>query len=419
MSRLSRRLGLVMIVLLSGTGMAACGEKDEIEKALLANIDRTARLSGRFAYLDEDLSGTRIEVVGLIEDDLRYKARLLLDGEPIWNEVVSDDAVADQFLQPEKVLEFSFDAARRVNAGGPGAPPGEAAPTGSAPAGAVPFGAEGTPDLETLINVVPPTVQLQLKALFERRWVVDPFGAPSLVVAASDRRVLGTDPFFDALTVFDYTRKAVDAAEEVVKYDKESLEPTYKPEDDPFPKPDKDAGVARYDLKEPPLPTNAASSTGAVRQIQPPTAVHFRKMAIYVKGNRVIEIREEIDIQRKLKDFARNYDVKFRKGMSAEGQVEFALEKINELNRATTNPPLRVRQMTAQFRDLEDPSITVELPEENVVEGSLFGIIPNRGRPPKNARGVAASGQSGGASPASPAPEPTEAVPAEPAAPSG
>lgn len=418
MSRRSRRLALVMIALLSATGMAACGEKDEMEKALLANIERTARLSGRFAYLDEDLSGTRIEVVGLIEDDLRYKARLLLDGEPVWNEVVSDDAVADQFVQPEKVLEFSFDAARRANAGGPGAPSGEAAPTGAAPAG-VPFGAEGTPDLETLINVVPPTVQPQLKALFERRWVLDPFGAPSLVVAASDRRVLGTDPFFDALTVFDYTRKAVDAAEEVVKYDKESLEPTYKPEDDPFPKPDKDAGVARYDLKEPPLPTNAASSTGAVRQIQPPTAVHFRKMAIYVKGNRVVEIREEIDIQRKLKDFARNYDVKFRKGLSAEGQVEFALEKINELNRATTNPPLRVRQMTVQFRDLEEPTISVELPAENVVEGSLFGIIPNRGRAPKNAKGAAAGGQSGGASPAPETTETTEAVPAEPAAPSG
>jgi hypothetical protein len=92
--------------------------------------------------------------------------------------------------------------------------------------------------------------------------------------------------------------------------------------------------------------------------------------------------------------------VKFPPELSARQQVVFAARKINELNRADTAAPFRVRQMTLQLRDLGDP-IKVELPAQDVVSGSLYAVIPGRGRAParKGATGAGA-GASGSAAPA-------------------
>lgn len=358
MTAVLRPLSLALAAMLGATGANACGDGPDVAGDLREDLQRTALLSHRFAYVDEEVLGHRVEVVGLIEDDLRYKARLLLDGVPVRDEVVNDDAVAALFLEPEKALALALD-------------PGELRSASFA----------GPPSLETVLNSAPPLLQPQLKALFERRWVVDPVGAPMLLGAVNDQPRQGADPIFDALTVLAYTRNAINDAAEVRRYDEESLEPTYRPEHDRFPKPDREAGVARYDLKEPALPFTGISATDAPR-LRPPSAAHFRKMAVYVQRDRIVEVREEIDIERKLKEFARNYRVALPKGRSAAEQVPFAVAKINELNAATTNQPLRARRMVVQLRDFEDPAISVHLPTGNTVEGTLSGVIAHRGRRP-------------------------------------
>jgi len=408
MRRVGRAVVTGLVAVTVAGGLGACGKKDDQKKELIGLIDRTEVLPHRFAYLDQDLSGSEVGVTGLVEDDFRYKARLAIDGKPIWDEVVSDDAVADQFLDADGLLAYSKKATAAAletlpsgtvptaagstgaTAGTPSAPSGAAAASGS---GAAATPAAGLPllgadvDFASIVESAPPTAQPQLKALAEHRWVEDPIGAPSLAYSPSDSRMQGQDPMYDALTTLEYVRRAIQAAAFVKKYDKDTLEPVYRPEEDPFPKPDKSSGIVRYDLKEPPLP--APSTTGAGKgagnaKAATPGPEHFRKMAVYAQNGRIIEVREVIDIQSKLKDLSRNFAIQFPAELSARGQVVFAVKRINALSRGT-NPPLRVRQMTLQLRDLGDKGIAVSMPTADLVQGSLFAIVPGRGRAPKGA----------------------------------
>ena len=173
-----RRTRRILIPLLAFVVLVVPGckreedKKEEVKRAL----DRTVRLSRQFAYLDQ--AGTvRLQVVGVVEDDFRHKARLTLNGAPVLEEVASDDALAMRFLEPGALPNYLV--------GG-----GTTAATAFTPA---PGG----------IGV--------LDALRTRRWVLDPEGAPDYQGTAGDTRQPGEDPIFDALTVQEYVRRAVDA----------------------------------------------------------------------------------------------------------------------------------------------------------------------------------------------------------------
>ncbi|MGH8972892.1 MAG: hypothetical protein ACRD0C_06775, partial [Acidimicrobiia bacterium] len=93
-----RPRSLVALVALAGTlGLAGCtSEAKTTEKTLRAALERTEHLSHRFAYKETfvDKDGKHETAVqGLVEDDLRYKARVSVGGVAVLDEAVSDDAL--------------------------------------------------------------------------------------------------------------------------------------------------------------------------------------------------------------------------------------------------------------------------------------------------------------------------------------
>jgi hypothetical protein len=156
---------LVLVVL----AVPGCKKEEDKKNEVKRAIERTMRLSHDFAYLDQE-GGNRIQVVGVVEDDFRHKARVVLNGAPVLDEVASDDALAIRFLDPEALGAFVDQAAATTAASAP------ALPTGGAPGVSV------------------------LDALRTRRWVLDPIGAPDLQGTAGDTRYAGEDPVFVALT---------------------------------------------------------------------------------------------------------------------------------------------------------------------------------------------------------------------------
>jgi hypothetical protein len=210
-----------------------------------------------------------------------------------------------------------------------------------------------------------------LQALQSRQWVLDPVGAPSVTGASDPKRQLGQDPVVDSLTVFQYVDTAIRDAYDVHIFNKEALD--YKAKEDPFPPPKKGSGVKRYDLVAPFLPKpNQAGANQAV-----PSAANFRKLAVYVKDGKVIQILERIDVVARLKDMARIYGVKFPAGQSPAQQAEFAIGVVNVLRTGQGNEPIRIRTMSLDIRDL-GTSERVTLPD-GAISGNL-SFLRGRGK---------------------------------------
>jgi hypothetical protein len=205
--------------------------------------------------------------------------------------------------------------------------------------------------------------------------------------------VLGNDPMFDAVTALQYVRTAVDAAAFVRKYDPESLEPTYKPAEDPFPRPARGSGIDRYDLKEEPLPAASVNGSFAAPQVS-----NFRKMAVYVRHGRVIEVREKIDVLSHVAELAHNYHASVPQGAhaTAADQINFVVQLYNRYAVASGNDPLRVRTMTLQLLDVGQPQ-TVQVPTQDVVTGSA-SLLPFQGLV-AGTQGGQGTGSQGAASP--------------------
>lgn len=353
-----RRTRRILIPLLAFVVLVVPGckreedKKEEVKRAL----DRTVRLSRQFAYLDQ--AGTvRLQVVGVVEDDFRHKARLTLNGAPVLEEVASDDALAMRFLEPGALPNYLV--------GG-----GTTAATAFTPA---PGG----------IGV--------LDALRTRRWVLDPEGAPDYQGTAGDTRQPGEDPIFDALTVQEYVRRAVDASIQVKLYSRDDFDPVYKAKEDPFPQPPNESKTKRYDLRPPPMPPPQEGSSG--NQVVPSLA-NFRKMVIYVRDGRVVQVLERIDLASKLDEVIRNLS------LPKDTTVEQAARAINIVRRGQGSDLIRIRSLRLEFSGLGSAE-SVGLPAE-VVNGSL-AVIKNRGR-----TGIG----SGTAPPTAPAPPPpTTAAP--------
>lgn len=336
-----RHAGIVAVVVTAAALLGGCGgpDRDAIEE-LRAAIARTERLSHRFEYNEEELiSGQKNRVIGVVEDDFRYRVRLEVDGEPAVDEVVYDDAVADRFYREETLRAMARKAA------------------------AVPADVPGE-DLASAAEV--------RSALLRSQWVMDPVGAPPLFDnVASQERQLGDDPIVDAQTVFQYVEQ-VARRQPVVKFNEDSLD--YKPKEDPFPKPSRDSDVIRYDFVRFPVPKpseGAASGRQAV-----PDAPSFRKMSVYVKDGLVIRVLEVIDVVDRLDDIERNYEVELEG--STKDKVKTAMDAINAVRRGQgERQNIRVRKLDFQLSDLgEEQSITLPTTD---VKGSL-ALLNNRGK---------------------------------------
>lgn len=349
-----RRLALVLCAVVALT--AACAKETTGTKEVRAAINATRLDPHRFSYSVLSLDSS-YQVHGLVEDDFRYKARLVTGSEPVLDEVVNDDAIAVRFAQPALLGTFIDDSQRQVA------------------------------ELDTTLNGV--TVLDVLKA---KRWVLDPAGAPSLTDASRTLRNQGKDPIFDALGVFDYVEQAMAEAVEVHEWDADDLNPAYRASEDVFPQPAEDSGVQRFDLRRPFLPPVGANSGSSADSSL--ATKHFRKMAIYVKNGRVIRVMERVELTGKAAEDFVGYvkqvlkDAGFDKrdieafedsldGLNERQRSDVLLRTVNEGLKAAGQPPIIIRTMTMDLRDIGEDGIAATLPDDTI-EGSL-GILLNRG----------------------------------------
>jgi hypothetical protein len=340
----TRRLvaGLIAVGMLAAG--PACAKKNENKEALIKLVLKSAHTSGVFRYSDQSprspLSPSKTaQVRGVIEDDFRYKARLTIDSKDVIDEVVNDDALAVRFVDPAYIPNFTA--------------PG------------------GKPDT--------------LKALAARYWITDAKGAPEVGGAAIQDQILGVDPIVDALSITDYVADAIAQSREVQKFNAERLD--YRPKEDPFPRPAKDSGVVRWDLVPMPVPRADVEDTGGGDASLAPIAA-FRKMSLYVKDGRVVQVREVIGAKYDLQSQLRNYIEKFAakagdKNLArVKKQLDLASKDpslyeaslnigLNQILLPAGQKPIRFRTMKYEFADQGKPQ-DVDLPiGTDVLPGDL------------------------------------------------
>jgi hypothetical protein len=321
-----RALAAALIAAVAAT-ISSCGaSKTSDAKALRRILQATAAQPRAFVYEEATASGVRV-VRGRIEDDLRYKATIETDGRPVLEEVVADDALSDRLLDP------SGDELLLRNA------------------------AAGTP----------PEVAA---ALASGQWVRDGFGAPSLLSTAREKHVIGEDPIYDALTVLRYVDSAMGQSVGVRRFNPDSLD--YKPKEDPFPAPDRGSDVIRYDLPPPRLPRPSDLSAGGALRQSIPDAPNFRKLAVYVKGGRVVRVLEEIDVRPRLRDLDRDYALRIPPGTATE-RAAAATEQLNLVRKAQGGEPIRPRSLDVSFIDV-GKRVRIEIPDA-AVEGDLSRYV--------------------------------------------
>jgi len=362
MIRMTRRRRMAVTFLCLGTalGLSACGPATDAEKRLRAALQRTERLPHRFIYSEtytpEKAPEQQTAVRGLVEDDFRYKARVAVDGRPVLDEAVSDDALFVRFLDPARIGDF-LRKPKKQDQGGTGLGSDQPA------AAAKPSGARQPDEGPTAAQLLP-----------TRRWVLDPAGAPAVFGSPDDKRLLGDDPVLDALDVFAYVERAIGSAARVVEFNEESLE--YRRKEDPFPRPKKGSKVTRFDFEAPKLPKAADTSPGG-NQVTPDTR-HFRKLSVYVKDGRVVQILEKIDVESRLDDLAKLYETKFPADRPKSEVAAIAVEALNVIRRGQGEDPIRLREMSYKLADLGG-EVKVDLPTD--ASKASLALLENRGRP--------------------------------------
>lgn len=340
------------VAVVAAAGLLVAGgacAKNEDKLDLIETLDKSSHSSGVFRYSDETpgspfTKAQSVAVRGLIEDDFRYKARLTVNAVDVLDEVVNDDALAVRFLEPSFIPNFT--------------------------------GSGGKADARAALNA--------------RFWVADLQGAPPVGDAAVQDALLGVDPIVDALSVVDYVKDAVAQAPGVVKFNAEALD--YRPAEDPFPRPAPGSGVERWDVVARPMPRADEAQTGNGNSALARADV-FRKMAIYIKAGRVVQVREQIGAKFDLLDKFRGYITRLLDEAGGEGnaqlkrQVEAVAEQPEQLEpllnfilnialEQSGEDPVRFRSMKFEFAR-QGEKVRADLPSGSQVQrGSLdfFGV---------------------------------------------
>ena len=359
MTRHRRPVALLVVVVL---GLAGCTERETVHDEVRSFIAATQTQPRRYTYVDASLDRT-ISVEGVVEDDFRYTADLSIDDSVAYREVVDDDAIIARMLDPRTLEILSDD------------PPAASSPViqGLAPVpGATEAGTEPAALPAAPAAPEPSAAQVRAERLLRSgRWVEDPVGAPPLL--ASTAAESADDPVFDALRVFRHVERAMDEAADVYLFNPDA--PEYIVEDDPFPQPDSDAGVTRYDLEPPPLPRRQDLGTTGAQQM--PDARNFRKMAIYVRDGIVVRVLEKIDVAAYFDDLEARFDITPPEGVPVLEQVRAVSEAINQLRVRQGEEPLRVRSMSFELSDVGG-EVVITRPRRTV--RASLSLLDGRGR---------------------------------------
>jgi hypothetical protein len=330
--------------------LPGCGHRFTEAELVKAAIHRTHKVINSIDYTDARGDGeTSVRIAQA--DDFRIKARVSYDGQPGFDEVAFDDALAVRFVQPERVGKI-------LTANG---------------------GQETTE-----ISGIP-----VIDALRSRRWVLDATQAPFIATGSGRTAQIGKDPVADALQALDYVEAAVGEAEGLQRYSPDSISPAYPKSEDDLPKPA--AGETRYDLRRPKLPTAAAATSGAQGELSFPTTKHFRKMAVYLKDGLVTHVVEHVDLGGKYLTDTIRYERNLLRDTKAPREVrqQFeqvltegdasrvgprVLEFVNIGLRTVGQDPILVRNMSLDVgKSATAP--TVALPTLDTVKADLSGLI--------------------------------------------
>jgi hypothetical protein len=317
---------------------AACGGGSSfgaLAREVTDALGTTRDISRTYHFVDDSLDGKqKIEVVGRVQDDLKYAGVVSLNGHKLYEEIVSDDSVALRILDPGRAKAV-IDQAMKAD-------------------------------------------PISGRALAEGRWVVDHTVAPPLLAATvetededeqtadkavADRRgpAIGDDPFVDSAQTVNYAIRVVRGAPQVQRFNPEDID--YVAQDDPW-RDDvendlEEQGIRRYDLTQPPLPPPAAR--GERQRL--PSVDTFRKMALYIKGERTIELREQIAIDER---------TEFRR--AEEGRTaKFYLVLRDAAKQGAVSGELRERRM--EYKVMRTGTVDVNLPA-NAEEGLLSTVLP-------------------------------------------
>jgi hypothetical protein len=338
---------VTIVVLASG-----CSERKQDSFKVVDVVDATTPLARRFTYSVTE-GGTSLTVQGIVEDDFRYKLQMASGSTPIVEEVVVDDGVALRLLSPPFLKNLT------------------------------------DPQVTATAATDAPGVTVT-DALNGQRWVFDDAGAPPPVVATDDTRPLGDDPLEDARNALGYVR-TVALGTPFVRYDPESINPVYRADEDPFPKPETGSKVVRYDAVEfLHLPPVSAATSGNKSVL--PGYGNFRKMAVYVQDGHIIRVMEDIGLPPRLRDELRDYlDALVKATAPADVYNQFTanvarlanqpdqlgaflLQALNSFVEVGGRPGIQLRTMTLDLSDVGGTDLHVTLPTDDVMNGSLAQV---------------------------------------------
>ena len=187
-------------------------------------------------------------------------------------------------------------------------------------------------------------------------WQVDPHGATNLFAATANTvvRVPTANRFKDMLQILKYVRTAIGEAATVVKFNPDSQD--YRPKFDPVPKPSKD--VLRYDIVPPTLaPRDPTTAAGNAAQL--PGVRYFRKMAIYVRDDLVVQVREHVSISDTLRDPRSrlasrigDYNITPPQDATIHEQATYIEQAVNATARRIGQPGVRIHDLDVRFSHL-------------------------------------------------------------------
>ena len=337
--------GAAAVAIVAGV-FAGCGTKNEDRKEALAAIRAISTTPRQFRAVETE-GDQKVIVNGVIGDDFRYRARVSVDGNPLLEEIVSDDAIAIRVLDQTR-LSAAVDTTASV--------------TGNAEADA---------------------------ALREGRWVIDKSGAPPLnSTVKRGGPVGGRDPVNQAVTIATYVEQSIGQSFGVFKYDAESID--YKPSEDPFETTEKMPGISRYDLLRPDVP-RVSESGGSGQRVNLPGVAHYRKLSVYVSKGKVIRVAERIQFDERLDDTV-DFFVGQLKSANVPEEIRQEFERgvketkdqrllaqgmlltLNGAREALGDDPLRLRSLDVRFTGL-GKSNEIVMPSD-AVEGKLAAFFP-------------------------------------------
>lgn len=280
----------------------ACSPSESDVQILRRALDRTEAGPHAYRYV-ENADKRSVEIFVRVEDSFRSQATLALDGVPLLEQVVVDDAVALRLLAP---------------------------------------------------NAWNPATGMHLEPILATGdWLVDPAGAPSVFLPSTEQQSIltdvGVDPLFDAQNAIEYVRQAVDAAGTVQKFSPDSI--FYKPSEDPFRdavEADERRGIERFVAVPPPLPRTEEQ----VQRLPGPR--FFRKLSVYLRDNRTVRVLEVVDFE------SHEELVKARE----RREPRFLLEMLSALRKGEGEDPIRPRSWTLEITSQRE-RIDVALPAQS------------------------------------------------------